>query len=494
MAKSPTPKQALGQFFTPEHIVKFILENVSLTSANTIADVSCGNGAFLIQAFNELNKLKDDEISTISQIYGIEKSKPKLVQAQKRILNQCRNKKCKSIIQKNLLCADTVKSTVEEIFDAFDSIKHDGFDIIIGNTPFVTTKLDKNLRKDPIYSQIISGQVNLTTPMIGRAFALLKNGGKLGLVLPKTLLRVHSYQKLRDFLISNFEFEYVVDIGIGWKDVRGEQIIFIGTKKNNVNAKKLVNIGIWNKNKSEKPLTHKIQQRKLTRFGIFQLIEKPKVISVTSKIIGKHPNLNSVCNGKIYRGIPVGANSKFVMTKPRNGYNEALRGDSIKKFSFDYFIYLKDRNYPKLTDELLKEKIVLQNIFSAESGVIANYDDKGLITLDTVTNVFPTDEDPYYILGILNSRLARFFMIFVIYLRSRLTMHTDRNYIGLLPIPKINSKLKANIIKQVNSSLQGKKSDKIDELIFKAYGLSTKEKQLIDSELVRFERDGKKSI
>ena len=241
-------------------------------------------------------------------------------------------------------------------------------------------------------------------------------------------------------------------------------------------------------------LTHKIQQRKLTRFGIFQLIEKPKVISVTSKIIGKHPNLNSVCNGKIYRGIPVGANSKFVMTKPRNGYSEALRGDSIKKFSFDYFIYLKDRNYPKLTDDLLKAKIVLQNIFSAESGVIASYDDKGLITLDTVTNVFPTDEDPYYILGILNSRLARFFMIFVIYLRSRLTMHTDRSYIGLLPIPKINSKLKADIIKQVNSSLQGKKSDKIDELIFKAYGLSSEEKQLIDSELVRFERDGKKNI
>ena len=73
-------------------------------------------------------------------------------------------------------------------------------------------------------------------------------------------------------------------------------------------------------------------------------------------------------------------------------------------------------------------------------------------------------------------------------------MHTDRCYIGLLPIPKINSKLKANIIKQVNSSLLGKKSDKIDELIFKAYGLSTEEKQLIDSELVRFERDGKKNI
>ena len=103
MAKSPTLKQSLGQFFTPEQIVKYILENISLTSGNTIADISCGNGAFLIQAFNELNKLKQDEISTLSQIYGIELSNSELNKAQKRILNYCRNKKCKSILKKNLL-------------------------------------------------------------------------------------------------------------------------------------------------------------------------------------------------------------------------------------------------------------------------------------------------------------------------------------------------------------------------------------------------------
>ena len=84
-------------------------------------------------------------------------------------------------------------------------------------------------------------------------------------------------------------------------------------------------------------------------------------------------------------------------------------------------------------------------------------------------------------------------MIFVVYAKSRLTMHTDKDYIGLLPIPKINSKLKDDIIKQVNFSLEGEKSNKIDELIFQAYGLSNEEKQLIDSELVRFERNGKKS-
>ena len=494
MAKSPTLKQSLGQFFTPEQIVKYILENISLTSGNTIADISCGNGAFLIQAFNELNKLKQDEISTLSQIYGIELSNSKLNEAQKRILNHCRNKKCKSILKKNLLCMNTVTNTVEEILDVFPSIKQSsGFDVIVGNPPYVTIKIEKDLRKDHIFSQIISGQLNITTLMIGRAFSLLKCGGKLGLLLPKSLFRVSSYQKLRNFLLSYFEFDYLIDVGISFKGVRGEQVIFIGTKKNNPSSKKSVKIGTWYQNNSSKPSLNTVLQENIIRFGIFQFFDNPKTYALTSKIIREHPSLESICNGKIYRGIPIGANSSFVTTIPKKGYKKALRGDSIKKFGFEYILYIKNQNYPKLTDEIQSKKIVVQNIFSSESGIIANYDDIGMIPLDTVTNIFPYHSEPHYVLGILNSKLARFFMIFVVYAKSRLTMHTDKDYIGLLPIPKINSKLKDDIIKQVNFSLEGKKSNKIDELVFKAYGLSNEEKQLIDIELVRFERNGKKS-
>ena len=57
MAKFPTKQQELGQFFTPKHIVNFILDNVSLKRKNTIADISCGDGKFLSYAFNKIKKL-----------------------------------------------------------------------------------------------------------------------------------------------------------------------------------------------------------------------------------------------------------------------------------------------------------------------------------------------------------------------------------------------------------------------------------------------------
>ena len=85
-------------------------------------------------------------------------------------------------------------------------------------------------------------------------------------------------------------------------------------------------------------------------------------------------------------------------------------------------------------------------------------------------------------------------MVFVIFAKARLTMHTDRHYIGLIPIPKIDSKLKNSIIKQVKSSLDGVHSDTLNSLVCSAFKLSSKEEQLIEDELIRFGKDGKKNI
>ena len=494
MAKFPTKQQELGQFFTPKHIVNFILDNVSLKRKNTIADISCGDGKFLSYAFNKIKKLTQDEISTVSQIYGIELSDSVLQTAHERILRQCESKKSELILLNNLVSMNTITSSVKEILDKFPSIKQDdGFDIIVGNPPYVTLAVaDNHLREDPSYSQIICGQVNLATLIIVRAFSLLKNNGRLGLLLPKSLFRVESYQKLRDFLMSNFEIDYLVDVGAGFKEVRGEQVIFIGRKNKNP-SNKSIRVGLWKKDELTPSLTD-IPKKNLIRFGIFQLYDNIKVHSLVSKIIGRHQNLESICNGKIYRGISIGANSSCVSPIQKKHYRTAIRGDSIRKFGYKYLIYLKNQNYPKPTDEVQSKKIVAQNIFSSESGIVATYDDVGLIPLNTITNIFPLNEDPYYVLGILNSKLARLFMVFVIFAKARLTMHTDRHYIGLIPIPKIDSKLKNSIIKQVKSSLNGVHSDTLNSLVCSAFKLSSKEEQLIEDELIRFGKDGKKNI
>ncbi|UTW70781.1 hypothetical protein KHA80_08055 [Anaerobacillus sp. HL2] len=70
-------------------------------------------------------------------------------------------------------------------------------------------------------------------------------------------------------------------------------------------------------------------------------------------------------------------------------------------------------------------------IFSSEAGLICAYDNKGVLTNETVTNIIiENDRRAKYILGLLNSKLGNYFLIFGSYNCSKMTMHTDKEYVG----------------------------------------------------------------
>ncbi len=485
--KDINDKKLFAQFFTSNRITEYIIKQMNLDETKTIADLSCGDGAFLNTCLNYFIKNKISPEKIISNIYGIEIHEIQLSLAKENIAKIV--KKNKKIIDTNIILDDTIQSTPEKLLEKFPKIKKQkGFDIIVGNPPYLSITSSKTMKSDPILSQIIFGQVNTATLMIGRSYSLLKEGGKLGLLLPKSILRVTSYKKLRDFLVSEFYIEEMIDVGIEFDDVRGEQFILIATKK--PQSPKNIKIGYFWKNKPFE--THMIPFNEITKFDNFLLLENKKLYKLVDKIVSDHPNLDKCSNGKIYRGIGIGANSKYVSTSRRDNFYKGLRGDSIKKFSYDYLIYIQKRDYPKL-DMVRTKKIVLQNIFSAESGIIANYDDEGLVTLDTVTNILMEKENPYYVLGILNSLLMRFFMVFAIYDKSRLTMHTDRKYLSRIPIPKTSEKLKKAIINEVkNNSKKSSSSSKLNDLVFKIFELTDSEKSEVINQLEKFDQMGKK--
>ncbi len=480
-------KKSLGQFFTSNRITEYIIKQMNLDETKTVADLSCGDGAFLNTCFNHLIKNKISPEQIISNIYGIEIHEKQLNLAKQNLVTIA--KKNKKIIDKNIILENTIQSTPEKLLEKFPKIaKQKGFDVIVGNPPYLSITTSKFIKSDPILSQIVFGQVNSATLMIGRAYSLLKEGGKLGLLLPKSILRVNSYKKLRDFLLTKFCIEELIDVGIEFDDVRGEQFILIATK--NSLKPKTIKIGSFWKNKPFE--THMIPFNEITKFDNFLLLENKKLYKLVDKIVSDHQNLDQCSNGKIYRGIGIGANSKYVSTSPRNNFYKGLRGDSIKKFSYDYLIHIQKRDYPKL-DMVRTKKIVLQNIFSSESGIIANYDNEGLVTLDTVTNILLEKENPYYVLGILNSLLIRFFMVFAIYDKSRLTMHADRRYISRIPIPKTSEKLKKAIINEVkNNSKKSSSTSKLNDLVFEVFELADSEKSQVINQLEKFDQMGKK--
>ena len=164
-------------------------------------------------------------------------------------------------------------------------------------------------------------------------------------------------------------------------------------------------------------------------------------------------------------------------------------------------------NSPKVK-QLMKPKIISQNIVAHVMNpfdriiIMATYDSKGFLTLDTVMNTFLTDNSfSYeYILGILNSRLAEWFYYWFVYNRAIRTMDFDESYIGKLPIKKITSQnepIAYRIIEHVNKILSHAQSSdyeinqqkqtqiktieqQINHLVYKLYNLTEEEVKLIE--------------
>jgi type I restriction-modification system DNA methylase subunit len=375
-------------------------------------------------------------------------------------------------------------------------LENGGFDFIVGNPPYVT--LQKNSGFDPaesIYSQIVDGPANAATLMIGRSIELLKPGGLLAFLLPRTILYVDSYNKLRSYLLQNTHIVQIIDLGAKFKDVRGEQVVLI-VKKQKPEKTQQIQIVDFSLNASlfeQTPLF--VSQAHLQSTNQFPTFNSYSYYGLIEKLSSIGSPLESVVSGKIFRGIPVGGNQ--LCDKCSNSV-EAIRGKSISKFKIRNIMQLENAILAKQsrlkTESLKTKKLVLQNIFSSESGIIAAYDAKGIITLDTVTNICVSDDaQGKYLLALLNSKVINFYLIYGVFNQSKLTMHLDRSYLGRIPIiTNPDTRRKKKIIEIVESILDCEdkrdlkpKISKIDEIVYGLYSLKSDEIELIEQAMAK---------
>lgn len=489
-----------GQFYTPQEIVDYMVSYLNINNTKRIIDPACGCGSFLLSIMEAIKEKENNP--DFSNMYGIDINKNAVdITKLSLIIKSGFKKEYIELFDKNIITGNSIvenkkidplalnwKKTFHNI------IKDGGFDIIIGNPPYVTLKKGKEFDpNESIYLNIIKGPVNAATLMIGKSLEYLKKGGILAFVLPKTILHVNSYSRLREYILNNTSIIHIFDLGVKFKDVRGEQIILI-LKKEKPSYKHLVEVKILKK--TEKDLKHQpsyfIKQSVFRTFNNKILIFNDELCySILQKIHSKGKRLYDIVNGQIFRGLPL--NNK-VSTEPAEETDEKIiKGKSIVKFRIKSVGYVDKKDLDIINKKLLKriktKKIVMQNIFSSESGIIAAYDEEGLLTLDTVTNIIVhNDIVAKYLLGLLHSKLINFYASFALFNRGRLTMHLDRSYIGEFPIADIKNIGQFNVIKLVEDAINGKQETKevlkaIDNEVYKIYGLNNKEIRLIEAEM-----------
>ena len=205
----------------------------------TIVDPACGSGAFLIAAFDALAQEYEpvlarldglgapakidafDEIVT-KNLFGVDLN-PESVEIARLSLwlkTARRGHRLQSLdttirVGDSLIEDGDFTSRPFEWREAFPQVfARGGFDIVIGNPPYVRMELIKAIK--PYLAKryaVYKGSVDLYAYFYERGVKLLGEGGRLGFISSSTFFRTGSGENLRVFLADGVQVETVVDFG-----------------------------------------------------------------------------------------------------------------------------------------------------------------------------------------------------------------------------------------------------------------------------------------
>ncbi|UCD00739.1 MAG: N-6 DNA methylase [Promethearchaeota archaeon] len=206
-------KDEAGQFFTPANIIKFMVNYLDPVVDSKILDPACGHGGFLLEAKDILwSKIesKEKRIESISNLFGIDKDLF-LAKISKLYLEILSNGKS------NIFCEDSLDPKSYRV-PARQVIKNNTFDYVFTNPPF-GVKIPINKKEILMDYQlghtwkIIDGRWEIQDKLvrqqapqvlfIERCVQLLRDGGKLGIILPEGIFGNPTDRYIWEYLTSN---------------------------------------------------------------------------------------------------------------------------------------------------------------------------------------------------------------------------------------------------------------------------------------------------
>jgi predicted RNA methylase len=412
-----------------------ILRSLQISQEAIILDPCCGTGSFLFSAYKEGYK----------NIFGADIDKKSIAISKRYVPNG------------NFTQMDTLANSEDKIKTALN-LKRD-VDCVIGNPPYAVLSSKITLNADWKFLQKINASgSNLFVAALFRAFDLVKIGGLISYIIPKNFLHIDAYSNLRQYILREKTILEIIDIEQYFDNVRGEQIIL--TIQNSIPAEK-----------------HKITFKKLVcndfanPIEINQSFYKNEIIHFRSnleqdifvKLNKSFCTLADICKGYIGRGKAKSMNS--------------IAGKDIRKFGY------KNALLPRTGNQ-----IFIQNIYSAEAGIIATFGGN-LQASETITILTDGSEEMCkYLLGILHSKACNFYLQKFCYNNSKLTMHSDAKYLKKIPLNIKNKKTFKQIVECVEelekteylSDKWYDLIDKLDSFVYEIYGFNLEQKNFIE--------------
>jgi adenine-specific DNA-methyltransferase len=413
----------------------------------------------------------------------------------------------------------------------------DGFDIVIGNPPYV--QLQK-LNGSEMYSKLgfftYSKSSDLYCLFYEKGIQLLNNGGNLNYITSNSWMRTKYGQALRTFFadktnpiqLINFEDVQIFDSAVV------ESNIFITEKKPFEKVFQAVNLGsdfITGMDFKDYLIKKGVVLNELDNNG--WILGDINVLDLKKKIEADSKKINEL-NLYIVRGFTTGCNEAFYInreiktkiisedSKSEEFINPILRGKDIKKWQYqfsDYYALTIRRNF--VIDDYLsikKHLISFKNKLDAKSGAAKWYElqanpsndiinafsipkiiwgelsDKAKFTYDEnsyfldATVFLMTGDNLKYILSIFNSTLAQWYFEQIATSSGMGTNRWKKYKIEQFPIKVVSESRMESFESKVDIILNSKKENissesverEIDVMVYKLYELNYEEVLIIE--------------
>lgn len=227
----------LGQFLTPRHIIRFIVQMINPKIGETVYDPACGSGGFLLIAY-EWIKLKNSDQKLIYEYNGVKRGPGDRLSRERWnfIQNETfygqdvdpemvrltlMNFFLHGLEESDIKRKDTVAGPEDE-----EDLRQ--YDVIMTNPPFAG-KVDKERIKKSLPIKSTKTQILF----LGHVIDVLKTGGRAGIILPEGVLfgSNRDDKGIRRYLLENCDLQAVVSMPGGvfqpYSGVKTSVLIFI---------------------------------------------------------------------------------------------------------------------------------------------------------------------------------------------------------------------------------------------------------------------------
>ncbi len=374
-----------------------------------------------------------------------------------------------------------------EVFEG----ENPGFDIVIGNPPYVQLSKQPNVSEH--YKKVIKetfctsgGRQNLFIFMLHQAINITNKNGVVTYIIPNTILTQEYYKDTRELLLKHHLHTIVNYNDMEFDNAVVENVTLIITK----DSPKENDVQIYSCKGKEINYVKKISTIKFKR-------QKGYVFNINSndfieKLFENATPLNELCN--INQAIALkGDKSLSIKQEYSPHYYKFLDGRNIGRYSIVwgglYLDYDVERIHSCKRKDIFecKEKLFFRRV---SANLMATYDNNQYFALNTLVVITPKIKcEIKFILALFNSKLMNY--VYKNNFKSTKTVFSEiqARSVGELPIKRDDAH-KTEIVSIVDNILAAKKANpqadtsaleaEIDRLVYDLYGLTDDEIAIVE--------------